>query len=201
MKYYILLFYISYKKKNTYIYIYIYIYIYGLPKINSWLCHCWFVPCKIPGYFSSFGEFRCVSAVNLFRAGTRWMSFFFFFGTYTSLSLECWMTMIVQISACWIIPHFFFLLSTDQTVQVYHPFSSCFHFSEQLPIFSTSLKDRVPFYFKRVRQVFIFWSKGWTYWDLHLDRAYFLSFFKASDGSCAVTVLHLTHRYLWCNLY
>ena len=48
------------------------------PKINFWLHHC-FVPHKIPGYFSSSGEFRCVSAVNLFRAGTRWMSFFFFF--------------------------------------------------------------------------------------------------------------------------
>ena len=52
--------------------------IYMSPKINFWLHHC-FVPHKIPGYFSSSGEFRCVSAVNLFRAGTRWMSFFFFF--------------------------------------------------------------------------------------------------------------------------
>ena len=36
---------------------------------------------KIPGYLSSFrssSEFRCVSAVNLFRASIRWMSFFFF---------------------------------------------------------------------------------------------------------------------------
>ena len=68
------------------------------------------------GYFGSFRHFWCVSTVNLFRAGTRWMRFFFFFlsifGTYISLSLECWMTMIVQISACWIIPHFFFLLSS-----------------------------------------------------------------------------------------
>ena len=31
----------------------------------------------ISAHFGSFDEFRCVSAVNLFRAGTRWMSFFF----------------------------------------------------------------------------------------------------------------------------
>ena len=31
----------------------------------------------ISAHFGSSGEFRCVLAVNLFRAGTRWMSFFF----------------------------------------------------------------------------------------------------------------------------
>ena len=68
------------------------------------------------------------------------------------------MTMIVQISACWIIPHFFFFLSTYQMVQADYPFSSCFHFSEQLPIFSTSLKDKVPFYFK-MRDNFLFFNQ------------------------------------------
>ena len=34
----------------------------------------------ISAHFRSSGEFRCVSAVNLFPASTRWMSFFFFFG-------------------------------------------------------------------------------------------------------------------------
>ena len=33
----------------------------------------------ISAHFSNFSEFCCVSAVNLFWADTRWMSFFFFF--------------------------------------------------------------------------------------------------------------------------
>ena len=37
----------------------------------------WFVPPKILGYFGNSNKFRCVSAVNLFQADTRWMSIFF----------------------------------------------------------------------------------------------------------------------------
>ena len=33
----------------------------------------------ISANFGNSGQFQCVSLVNLFRAGTRWMSFFFFF--------------------------------------------------------------------------------------------------------------------------
>ena len=96
------------------------------------------------GVFRQFRRILVCFGGKLVSGWYKMNEFFFFpsiFGTYISLSLECWMTMIVQISACRIIPHFFFLLSTDQTVQVNYPFSFCFHFSEQLPIFSTSLKD------------------------------------------------------------
>ena len=137
-----------------------------------------------------------------------WFFFFFEYFWYLHiLSLECWMTMIVQISACRIIPHFFFLLSIDQTVQVDYPFSSCFHFNEQLPVFSTSLKDRVPF-FKKMRQVFIFRSKGWTYWDMHLNRAYFFCFSSRHQMDhvhllCTIKVLtlHVVQSLLWRFIY
>ena len=80
--------------------------------------HYWFVPPKIPGYFGSFRQFRRIPVCfdsKLIPGRYKMNEVFFFlsiFGTYISLSLECWMTMIVQISACWIIPHFFFLLSS-----------------------------------------------------------------------------------------
>ena len=136
-----------------------------------------------------------------------WFFFFFEYFWYLHiLSLECWMTMIVQISACRIIPHFFFLLSIDQTVQVDYPFSSCFHFNEQLPVFSTSLKDRVPF-FKKMRQVFIFRSKGWTYWDLFFFMARWImciycapSSFDHWCGTYEVTCINLI-IYIICFLY
>ena len=136
---------------------------------------------KIPGYLSSFrssGEFRCVSAVNLFRASTRWMSFFFleYFRYLLSLSLECWMTMIVQISACRIIPHFFFLLSTEQRFR-WTILSLLVFISASNSLFSLHPWKTVPFYFK-MKQVFIFRSKGWTYWDMHLNRAYFFVFLQ-----------------------
>ena len=81
-------------------------------------------------------------------------------------------------------------LSTDQTVQADYPFSSCFHFSKQLPIFSTSLKDKVPFYFKMRDNFLFFGQKGERIRTCTSTELTFLFFFKASDGSCAFTVHH-----------
>ena len=43
---------------------------------------------------------------------------------------------------------------------------------------------------KKVNEFHISARLWWTYWDIHLNRAYFLFLFKASDGSCVFTVPH-----------
>ena len=169
------------------------------PKINFWLHHC-FVPHKIPGYFSSSSEFRCVSAVNLFRAGTRWMSFFYFFWY-----LHIFIFGVLDDHDS---PNFSLLDHPSLLLPSFNrPDGSgvlsflLFSFQRATPNFLYILERQSPILFLKGETSFYFLVKRGTYWDMHLDKAYFLSFFKASDGSCAFTVLHLTHRYLWCNLY
>ena len=157
----------------------------------------------ISAHFDSSGEFRCVLAVNLFRAGTRWMSFFFpeyfrylhifIFGVLDDHDSP---NFSLQDHPSLLLPPFNRADSLG-----WLSFLFLFSFQRATPYFLYILERQSPILFLKGETSFYFLVKRGTYWDMHLDRAYFLSFFKASDGSCAFTVLHLTHRYLWYNLY
>ena len=110
--------------------------------------HYWFIPPKIPGYFGSFRQFRRIPVCfggKLVPGRYKMNEFIFFPEYFWYLYIFIFRLLDDHDSPNFSLldhPNFFFRLSTYQMVQADYPFSSCFHFSEQLPIFSTSLKDK-----------------------------------------------------------
>jgi len=77
--------------------------------------HYWFVLPKIPRYFDSFWKFRRISVcfdgklvLGRYKVNELFIYLYRIFGIFISKLLD---DMIVQILACWTIPHFVFLLN------------------------------------------------------------------------------------------
>ena len=152
---------------------------------------------KIPGYLSSFRQFRRIPVCSgdKFVPGRYKMNEFFFFlsifGTYISLSLECWMTIIVQISACRII------LTSSSSFQQSRRFrwtilSLLVFISGSNSLFSLHpwKTERQSHFILKWDKFLFFGQKGEHIGTCTSTELTFLFFFKASDGSCAFTAHH-----------